>query len=85
MIFQDTAIEELKKQDAKSRAWIHELQEQNDRLSSQLFMFQMQHNAFMQQQHSKVRTDGEAEHEKTDDQHVKKEENDSPQLDNSND
>jgi hypothetical protein len=78
LIFQDTVIEELKKQDAKSRAWIHELQEQNDRLSSQLFMFQMQHNAYVQQQHSKVRADG-------DDQHIKKEEDDSPQLDNSDD
>ena len=79
MFSQDAVIEELKKQDTKSRAWINELQEQNDRLSSQLFMFQMQHNAYMQQQHSAVRTDGEAEHEKTDDQHIKKEEDESPQ------
>lgn len=79
MIFQDTVIEELKKQDAKSRAWIHELQEQNDRLSSQLFMFQMQHNAYMQQQQmlkDRTRTDGEVNHEKVEDRHVKKEEDD---------
>ena len=48
-------------------------------------MFQMQHNAYMQQQHSKVRIDGEVDHEKVDDQHVKKEEDVSSQLNHSND
>ena len=41
-------------------------------------MFQMQHNAYVQQQHSKDRVDG-------DDQHIKKEEDDSSQLENSDD
>ena len=79
MISQDAVIEEMKKQDAKSRAWINELQEQNDRLSSQLFMIQMQHNAHMQQQQTlkdRIRTDGEVNHEKVEDRHVKKEDDD---------
>ena len=43
-------IDELRKEASKSRVWISDLQEQNDRLSSQLFMFQMQQNAIMHQQ-----------------------------------
>lgn len=48
---QDIIISDLKKEASKSRAWIADLQEQNDRLSSQLFMFQMQQNGFLQQQY----------------------------------
>ena len=54
--FQDIIISGLKKEAAKSSVWIADLQEQNDRLSSQLFMFQMQQNAFLQQQQYKVET-----------------------------
>lgn len=44
-----------------------DLQEQNDRLSSQLFMFQMQQNAFnIQMQQSKGANDNDAEYEDVD-------------------
>ena len=51
---QDIIIGELRKEASKSSVWIADLQEQNDRLSSQLFMFQMQQNSFLQQQQFKV-------------------------------
>eukprot|EP00596_Hydrurales_sp_CCMP1899_P010944 CAMPEP_0119051608 /NCGR_PEP_ID=MMETSP1177-20130426/73170_1 /TAXON_ID=2985 /ORGANISM="Ochromonas sp, Strain CCMP1899" /LENGTH=130 /DNA_ID=CAMNT_0007030869 /DNA_START=268 /DNA_END=660 /DNA_ORIENTATION=+ len=60
----DALILELKKGAAQTRVWMTDLQEQNDRLSSQLFMFQMQQNAFnIQMQQNKEPNDNDTEYE----------------------
>jgi hypothetical protein len=77
MYEQDIIISDLKKDAAKSRAWINDLQEQNDRLSSQLFMFQMQQNAYMQQQHNSAAA-SQDDYARGNDQYVKSESMNSP-------
>jgi hypothetical protein len=74
---QDVVISDLKKEAAKSRAWINDLQEQNDRLSSQLFMFQMQQNAFLQQQHNSAEA-SQDDYPRGNDQYVKSESSNNP-------
>ena len=54
----DALIKRLKQQLAQANVWISDLQEQNDRLSSQLFMYQMQHNATAVSNDSNVKTEG---------------------------
>jgi hypothetical protein len=77
MYEQDIVISDLKKEAAKSRAWINDLQEQNDRLSSQLFMFQMQQNAYMQQRNNSGAAPQD-DYPRGNDQYVKSESSSSP-------
>ena len=43
-------ISDLRKEVAKLKSWTRDLQEQNDRLSSQVFMHQMQQSSYQQEQ-----------------------------------